>query len=627
MNLLGPSEATGGLQTQEQFIENALQEFAAKKVTSTVSTTTSKSTGPKTHTTASSTYTTASNTYTSVTVTGAYANSTTTSKQTSSNQSPGYTIFIDSDGKTKARNDVTGDTEYYGTDAAAVLQRCIDALKSMGGLIILGSGTYVWQSTPALPKDLANWLKIVGEGEVTIQLTANGPRAFDFRKTADYDTFRNVWLENFIIDCNNVGGQHHVVLGTYQHGVVQNRINIENIIIRKIVTKNVPVDATCTNHRRNICLVVYHPSVGERQTMIRNIRIENCDFRGGNAGIEVAGCGPTAVGINIFVDGIYICNCKHTLLFVQTLQFPSANFHVGNRGFGGYAHIVGCYGEYSGDVGVEVNAIDALVENTTIRDAAGVAFYYTNYNNLQNANGQQIAFRNCVAQKMSLPSHLEGIGWAVNSNLSVGLGTLIIDRCAFYSSVSSFRTGEAIRVSSSSGMTGLTINNFKSITDGLSYSALGTNRINPVVIGVTGGTVHATLKNVELIVSGTRQPAAGTLLVAGIDLHGEATIDFQDIRVDLWVTNMQAYSMCGIAVGNIKATIGGTIQRFTVSRIGDDSNPAGIIIRDTTTLMIDGQLLIKECDFSTMTKGNEVRFTGAKTNMDGVYFSNIKWGT
>jgi len=28
----------------------------------------------------------------------------------------------------------------------------------------------------------------------------------EFKKTADYDTFRNIWIENILIDANNVGG-------------------------------------------------------------------------------------------------------------------------------------------------------------------------------------------------------------------------------------------------------------------------------------------------------------------------------------------------------------------------------------------------------------------------------------
>lgn len=384
--------------------------------------------------------------YTSVTVTSTYPSVTTsqtvttstypstttsTTSTTSTSAGPSYTVHIDSDGKIKARNDVTGTIDYTGTDAAAVLQRSIDALSRTGGLITLKSGTYIWQSTPALPKDLPNWLKIVGEARVTIQLTANGPRAFDFGKTADYDTFRYIWLESLTIDCNNVGGRHHVVLGTYRDGDIQTRINLQDITIRNIVTKNVPVDSTMSNHRLNVFLVVAHPNTGEAQTNIKNILVENCDFRGGNQGVVIGAHGPDAVGINVYVDQIYIHNCRHSLLAPQTQYFYSANFHVCSRGFGGYVHIADCYGEYSGDVGVEVNAVNALVENTVITDAGQVAFYHTNYNIPQNPGEQSIILRNCEARRLNLPSNLPGTPFAVNVNLGVPTATVIRNNCNF----------------------------------------------------------------------------------------------------------------------------------------------------------------------------------------------------
>jgi hypothetical protein len=372
------------------------------------------------------------------------------------------------------------------------------------------------------------------------------------------------------------------------------------------------------------------------QTDVKNVWIENCDFRGGNEGVAIGGVGPETdggnsqyvTGLKVFTDNVHVVNCRHSLLCVQTSKFVSANFQIGGSGFGGYAHIANCYGEYSGDVGVEVNAISALVENTTIKDAAQEAFYYTNYNTPQSANGQEIVFRNCVAKKIDLSSSLDARGWASSSHWSVGLGTLIIDHCAFYSSVSSFQTGEAVRMRSSFGMAGLTINNFRSVLEGISYSAANNNKINPVMIGVTGGTVHAALEKVELIVRAKKQPGAGILLVRGIDLRGKATIDLQDIRADLQVMNMPAYSMCGIYIGNDEpTTLHGTIQRLTVSRIADDSNAAGIILQGTATLTIDRELLIKDSDFSVLTKGNEVRFARVNENKERVYFFNNKWGT
>jgi len=539
-------------------------------------------------------------------------------------QESSYTIFIDStDGnKIKAKEDATGNIAFVGGDPAAVLQSAIDALASTGGSILLSAGTYVWQSVPALPKDLPNWLKIVGQGTVTIQLTASGPRAFDFHRTADYDTFREISIENLIIDCNNVGGKHHVVLGTYQDGYELRRIDIQDIIIRNVITRNVPVDPTGNNHRLNIHLMVYHPAPGERQTSITNILIENCNFSGGNEGIAIGGAGPSATGLNIFIDNVNILNCSHSMLSAQASSFTSANFHIGSRGFGGYAHIANSYGEYSGDVGVEINAVNALVENTVIVDAALVAFYHTNYNQPQIANEQQVTFRGCVARKINLGPNLAGLGFKAEANLAVALGALVLDSCSFYSGLSSFRQGEAIAVKPSSGMAGLSVKQFRAVVEGVNKNTAGSDRVTLIYLQVTGGTVPASLKDIDLLIRGSRASGAGSLSVVGIDLEGSATIDVDNVSVDFDVAGTSNYAMRAIQLGETPSTLSGTISRLKVVQMLTDTNPYGVMLYGAATLTIIDQLRIEYCDFGAMTNGIEILIPN--DNMDKVYlYSNI----
>jgi len=186
-----------------------------------------------------------------------------------------------------------------------------------------------------------------------------------------------------------------------------------------------------TNHRLNVWLVVGHLGTGEPQTNIKNILVENCDFRGGNMGVVIGGEGPDAPRTMVFIDGVYIHNCRHSLLAPQTSYFYSSNFHVGARGFGGYVHIADCYGEYSGDVGVEINAVSALVESTVIRDAVQVAFYHTNYNFAQNPGEQSIILRNCVAERLNLPSNLPSTSFVVWQSLGIPTATVTRDNCNF----------------------------------------------------------------------------------------------------------------------------------------------------------------------------------------------------
>jgi len=554
----------------------------------------------------------------------------------------GYTIFIDSDGKIKARNTVTGIIDYQSTDAAAVLQRAIDALSSTGGLITLRSGTYIWESVPALPKDLPNWLKIVGESRVIIKLTEKGPRAFDFHKTADYDTFRNIWLEGLTVDCNNVGGKHHVVLGSYINGSPQTRINIQHIVVRDITTINVPVDPSpwidgesfARTHRMNIGIVVFHPAPGETQTNIQDILIENCDFRGGNYGVGVYGGGFYATGLNIFVDNVRIYHCRHTLLSVPASIFDSANFHVVGRGFGGYVHIADCVGFYSGDVGVEVNAATyAVVERCVIEDAANCAFYHGNYNNPKEPALQSITFKDCKAKKTSLDSSRHGYGFRVTTasmgtfdKLNVAIGNVTIDGCSYFTSKPATATvqGEAISIVVNSGLNAAIIRNFGAEITEVNYGAASVLSNVAIYVQAFGGEQKTDIRiqGCNILVKGARQVGAGELNYCGIFLSGYRFFTIEDVSVLMSVTNMADYTQQAIDVGYDTSNLDGTISRVGITSIVSDKRAIGITIRGTTTLTIGKQIRIEDCDFSGLPpSGTEVSFrdptNAAKTYFDG----------
>jgi hypothetical protein len=543
----------------------------------------------------------------------------------------GYTIFIDSDGKIKARNTVTGIIDYQSTDAAAMLQRAIDTLSGTGGKILLKRGTYVWQSVPAFPKDLPYWLKIIGESEVTIQLTENGPRAFDFHKTADYDTFQNIWLEGFTVDCNNVGGRHHVVLGAYINGVHQSRINMQDITIRNIKTINVPVDPTITNYRLNVDLATTHPTAGETRTNIQHILIEDCDFHGGNYGVGIYATGFKTTGLNVFLDDINIHRCSHTLGSVQTSKFDSANFHVGSRGFGGSCHISDCFGQYSGDVGIEINAFTtAVVENCVIEDAVGAAYYHTNYNNPLKASEQTITVRDCVARKIAVSGTVQSYGFDCVDNLLVPLGAVTVENCTFYSAVRDYAPGnvygEALRASSTSGFRSLTARGFRAIYPSISYAASDDKWFRPVYLYVRSGIFNALLRDVEIVARGTKQAASGSLGITAVSVDGnDVHMTLDNIIVDYGIAGITATNMYGIDIGREKSVVEGTIRGFRVRQMATDREPRGIIVRGTETLTIDKQIVIENCDFSAMpANGVEVAFfTGG--NRDKTYLYGNVW--
>jgi hypothetical protein len=535
----------------------------------------------------------------------------------------------------KAKNGITGKIDFSGTDAAAVLQRSINALSSTGGSIILRSGTYVWESVPALPKDLPNWLKIVGESGAIIKLTEKGPRAFDFNKVADYDTFQNIWLESFTVDCNNIGGKNHVVLGTYIGGfgseVTQTRINIQDIRIRCVNTVNVPVDPTTTNHRLNVWLAVKHPAPGETQTNIQRVLIEDCTFLGGNAGIGIIAerGGPAATGYNVFIDDIYINRCFHSMLTVPTTGFASSNFHIANFGFGGSCCIRDCYGEYSGDDGVEINSMtNALVENTTIRDAFQQPYYFTNKNNPARPTEQKITLRNCVAQRIGLTSTNDydiGFFFKGSAETHVPMGTVRLEDCQYYTHGTSLGYGAAISVNTDDGMTALTIDGFKVAMDSITNTA-GANMIRAIYIYPRGGTLSTpvSIKNVHLTAAGS--VAGGTLEFLGMFLSGVMDLDIDDVTFDVNITHITNYGTTLIAIGSATSTIDGTIKRVKVLRCQDDPHPTGFSISGTATLTINNAMIIEQCDFAALGINREIIFEGV-SNATKVYLNYNIWAT
>jgi hypothetical protein len=541
-----------------------------------------------------------------------------------------YKVFIDmADGNaTKAMNSLTGNVEYAGTDAAAVVQSVINHLAGTGGLIELAPGIYVWETVPAFPRDLPSWLKIVGDEGAVIRLTLSGPRAFDFDKEADYDTFRNIWIENLFIDCNNVGGWNHVVLGTLRNGVSQSRINIENLMIRNVTTMNVPVDPTLTNHRLNIHLQVRHDAPGEKQTHIENVWVENCDLRGGNEGVSIAGQGgPSVTGLNIFIDNVHILNCRHSLIAPQAKNFPSANFQIGNRGYGGYGEIANCYGEFSGDVGVEVDAMtNVLVKNVTIVDAVNEAFYHTNMNNPGNPNVQTIVFKNCVSEKAGLSdSSVYGRGFLIGSSLSVPIGTVILEGCAFYSSAGSYLTypsklGDALIVNPSSGMTELSVSKFKAVVEGVAKTTPSSSALNVIYIEPTGTTTTVSLTDVDVLVRGSRN--AGNLVVRALFLSGLVALNLDNMTVDIKIAGSSENGLIGIDAGVDPSTIDGMISRFRAIQLSDDNNPRPIVVEGTSTLTIKDRLSVEYSDFSAMPAGVNVFFAAGDQNKDNVYLYN-----
>jgi hypothetical protein len=536
--------------------------------------------------------------------------------------SASYVIFIDpADGnKIKVKETSTGLVKFSSADGGFAMQKSIDALPS-GGVILMQPGTYTWSSVPAFPPNLQDWLKITGDAGAIIQLTSLGPRAFDFSSGGAGQTFKNISIESLQIDCNNVGGKHHVILGTWVNGAGRSDINIDNIVLRNITTYNVPVDPSYANQRWNIWLVLTW-YVGEPQRSITNILIEDLDLHGGNEGIAICangdlGSGSTAVGPlkNVFIDNINVFRCHHTLLNPPTMFFYSNNVQIGGTGYGGSCHIADCHGEFSGDDGIEVNGMtNAIVESCSVANAFAEAFYCNNFNGPQTPNSQQIVIENCIATGSSQTlSNTMSRGFVQTTAPGIPMGSISFLNCQYnrnYPHSGQFSGAEAISLNATSGLQYVLISGFQAYIQGdyacTSFSSL-------VGIFVNTGSASGASVNIsqaEIHVSGKRNSGSADLVWDGLELDGnDATLALEDIVVDMQITNSSTNGLVGINLGpNPNCKMSGTIQNLKIAHMLDDSQPFGVIVRGQNTLTIPTQIQIESSDFSGISSGVHVLF-------------------
>jgi hypothetical protein len=612
------SNAQPPIVVSRTYTSSAMTSSSTSSTTLTTTTSSSTSTFGTTATVTTPTTTTSTTTTTSGATTYTTTESSTVTTTTQTTNGPSYIIFVDpvDPGIIKAKNGITGKIDFSGTNAAGVLQRAIDALGSTGGLITLRSGTYVWESVPALPKDLPNWLKIVGESGTVIKLTAKGPRAFDFHKTADYDTFRNIWLEGFTVDCNNVGGQHHLVVGTYINGSPVSNINVDSLVVKNIKTINVPVDSTETNHRINVCI---NPERSAGSLTLSNILVEDCDFQGGNQGVVV---GSSTTTTSVYIDNIRFNRVRHSLLNVQTSSFSSVHFHIGHKGRGGSCWVTDCYGEYSGDTGVEIDGMeDAIVQNVTIRDAK-LPFFFTNFVAPVHPDAQRIIFDNCHSRIISLGKALQLCAfdfWNVNS---VALGSIYLRGCSAYNENPTVAYVAGIRLEANDGCPLISVDGFRLDLRNIASSA-GADRTLGVLI--KGGNTVISLKNIYESFAGAVSGGAVDdyealpVFITGTVTH--LTVDGLTQAVD--ITGGPIIS--GISLGGTydSCTLDGLIRDYKVLSFSAGGSKIWYGINLGSQLTINNYLRIEDCDFSTMTRGSEVHF---ERPQDRVYFSNTRWG-
>ena len=199
-----------------------------------------------------------------------------------------------------------------GDDSPAMVRALTSFAPFAYPIVQLGTGTFQWGSQiPSFARSMP--AKVIGAGadKTVIKLSAAAPRAFDFNKIADYDTFSQIELSDFTVDANNVGGRHHVIIGTWINNSVLSKINITNLSVRRVKTINVLTDPTDVNQRHNIYIIV-KVNQADNPCSFTNLLFEDLDLQGGQIGVSVGGTTDDGSGNgNLTHDRIYCTRVRH----------------------------------------------------------------------------------------------------------------------------------------------------------------------------------------------------------------------------------------------------------------------------------------------------------------------------
>lgn len=280
-------------------------------------------------------------------------------------------------------NIVYADTFYnlniYASKSAA-LQAGLDQAQGSGpATFALTPGrSYALDTAPLkLNRSLAGLVVNLNGG--TLKLSAEAPRAFDFNKVADYDTFQNIEIGNGFVDRNNIGGSNHTVLGIWRAGSWQTRLNLANIKVHDVTILNAPqgeVGAVIYGVNLDACNAPGDTLCTVTNCSAKNIYSTGCDQLVTAHGAP-SGANTTA---NTYHDEIVIEDIHHPLPTTPTSFFAQAHVMAGTKGKGGSIRINRIFGQNSRDVGIECDGYqDAEILGIHIVDSYDYPVYHLNY--------------------------------------------------------------------------------------------------------------------------------------------------------------------------------------------------------------------------------------------------------
>jgi hypothetical protein len=294
-----------------------------------------------------------------------------------------------------------------GIEAAIVSATAANTKR--GRIEFTGGKVYALDRPVLIDRNLLG-LTIDHQGAV-LQLSSAAPRAYDWNKVADYDTFQNVTFLNTVVDVNNIGGRHHCLIGPWQNGSWQRKINLLNIHVLNTEIRNAPLGTDPNvDFRIGVSLSMSASPATDSQCTAKRSSVERIWSDGCLQLVNVQGApvGAEATA-NTFHDDITVEDVQHPLPTTPTAFNAGAHVMCGTKGKGGTLTIRNVVGTNSPDVGVEYDGWqNVTLDNIDIEDAYDACFYHANFNPPADVEAQIATHTNCVARRRNLNDHGQG---------------------------------------------------------------------------------------------------------------------------------------------------------------------------------------------------------------------------
>jgi hypothetical protein len=535
-----------------------------------------------------------------------------------------------------ARNIATAYLTPSGGDDSAAMVAALAA----GGTIVMGPGTFLWNtSVPAFARSTPTRVVGAGIGKTTIKLSSGAPRAFDYGKVADYDVFTDIDISDFTVDANNIGGRHHVIVGTYVNNAQTSRISINNFTARRLRTINVPSDSTTTNQRPSLFNV---PQVNTADTActLNDHVYEDLDFtHGGNIGLTVGGTAAASPS-NLTWDRIYIRRVRHDTgsIWGGPTGFSSANIQVGSQAPGGLAVIEDCYGANSGDVGIEVDNHSTLViSRTKIQDSFTCEYLFRNFAApVDGAQKQTAVIADCEArvinQVLAEANSFQSTGWYLGNAADPQAGRFTFRDCKYINTTANLAFGAASTPSVGAAMHstgliyGIALERFKVIAENLSLTPADAQQ--PRIIALNhGGASTVRVKGLLIRLAGSKSGGAGTVSCRVFEPSSTAggddmTVHIEDYDLDMAVTGLS--SGFGLLPGFQGAKMHGTIRRMRIISQGDANALSNYIFFNANPTLTP-KILIADCDFTNGLTNSDISIPASQA--PAIYLERNVWHT